>query len=76
MNSCNNDIVKAMNDLNGDRLPATKNINDVNLNVGKILDELKSMKVRGSILHGHNVTEEDIYIQMTGLIVKLALEEV
>lgn len=44
------------------------------LDTDRILDELKGMKERGSIVSGPKVTQDDIYVQMTGLIVKLAME--
>lgn len=75
MHTCNDDMKKAFDNVVSIETTKPKDITTVNLNAGKILDELKSMKERGTILHGQNVTSDDIYIQMTGLIVKLALEE-
>ena len=76
MHTCNDDMKKALENIVSPNALKPKDITKVDLNTGKILDALKSMKDRGTILYGQNVTDEDIYIQMTGLIVKLALEEV
>ena len=75
MHTCNDDMKKAVENIVSVEALKPKDITTVDLNTGKILDALKSMKDRGTILYGQNVTDEDIYIQMTGLIVKLALDE-
>lgn len=41
----------------------------------RIIEELTGMRDRRSFVSGAYVTQEDAYIQMTGLIVKLAMEE-
>lgn len=41
----------------------------------RILEELTGMRDRNSFVCGPFVTQDDVYIQMTGLIVKLAMED-
>lgn len=45
------------------------------IKVERIIEELTGMRDRRSFVHGTYVTQDDVYIQMTGLIVKLAMEE-
>ena len=43
------------------------------LETGKIIDELAGMRSRCSFVTGPRVSQEDVFVQMSGLIVKMGL---